>query len=602
MTKFYLIDHSLKQLGGHHYEYALHVLNAAERAGREPILAANRRFAQVTQVPDSWKIISPYRYSTYSRHSLMGNLAKWLGREDAREEQTSWLQRQRQRLTKAVWQASEWRRLIRGNVRSKSFTRGTKKLFQEYPLSAGDQVLVATANELDLIGALRVWEADPNTALAEWHFQFHFNIEPDWQVDARLRDYHQGRIRDLFGRCREDFPTHRLQFHTTTEQLAEQYNHLGTAAFHWLPYPVNPRFGSAKVPHQAEQPLRVTCIGGVREEKGIGVLPTLLRAVWSDLFESGKAQLALQAKSEDELPTELRSLWNAAEASRLRQIKAGTDQPQTPISLIPFPLDTEGYHRLVVESDIGLLLYDRRQYQARCSGVLVELLSAGVPVLVPAGCWLADQIAEEVSRHQETLPERMTKLGGEIHSGREGTPGRSECSERHGGRSLQIPPGATHLLLAISWQVADDRSGYCRVQVRQLDATGREVGRSVEILSPRQNGLASTALVSLQPNCARMEWECHAAFQDQPLEISEFGAQFMAPRTPGATIPLGAVGLIFSDAAQTPDLLRNLVEHYPHYERTAAAFARRFFAEHSPDHVVAELMSRDSGAESRRAA
>ena len=593
MTKFYLIDHSLKQVGGHHYEYALHVLGAAERAGCEPILAANRKFAQVTQVPASWKIIAPYRYSTYSRHALMGNLAQWLGHKDAGAENRSWLQRQGQRLSQAVWQASEWRRLSRGNARSKSFSRGTKRLFQKFPLSAGDQVVVATLNELDLIGALRVCESDPNTALADWHFQFHFNIEPDWEADARLRDHYLGRIRDLFARCRADFPAHRFHFHTTTEQLAEQYNHLGTAAFHWLPYPVNPSFGSAKTPHQAEKPLRVTCIGGVREEKGIDILPTLLRAVWSDVFASGQAQLALQAKSENELPAELRTLWNAAEAARLRKIKAGADRPATPISLIPFPLDTEGYQRLVVESDIGLLLYDRKQYQARCSGVLVELLSAGVPVLVPAGCWLADQIAEAVYRHQASLPDQMQKIGGDIDC---------NVAELHGGRSLQIPQGATHALLAMRWQAADDRREYCRIQVRQLDGEGMELGRSVEILSPRQNELAATALISLPPNCARIEWECQTAFNDRPLEVTDFCAQFVAPLAAGGTISFGAVGLIFSDPAQTPGLLRNLIEHYPHYERTAAAFARRFFAEHSPDHVVAELMPQKKQPETRQAA
>ena len=41
MPKLYLIDHSLKGVGGHHFEYAVQVLEAAERAGYEPILAVS---------------------------------------------------------------------------------------------------------------------------------------------------------------------------------------------------------------------------------------------------------------------------------------------------------------------------------------------------------------------------------------------------------------------------------------------------------------------------------------------------------------------------------------------------------------------------------
>ena len=51
MAKFYLFDHSLKNIGGHHYEYVLHIVDAAERAGFTLILAANRKFVRVSQMP-----------------------------------------------------------------------------------------------------------------------------------------------------------------------------------------------------------------------------------------------------------------------------------------------------------------------------------------------------------------------------------------------------------------------------------------------------------------------------------------------------------------------------------------------------------------------
>ena len=43
-------------------------------------------------------------------------------------------------------------------------------------------------------------------------------------------------------------------------------------------------------------------------------------------------------------------------------------------------------------ADVGLFLYNPQRYVARCSGVLLELLIRGVPVVVPQGCWLSDQL------------------------------------------------------------------------------------------------------------------------------------------------------------------------------------------------------------------
>ncbi|MBL8219615.1 MAG: hypothetical protein JNL62_10315, partial [Bryobacterales bacterium] len=52
-NKFILIDQSISSIAGHHYEYAVHVLEAAQRAGFEPYLATNRRFPK-EQHPPEW--------------------------------------------------------------------------------------------------------------------------------------------------------------------------------------------------------------------------------------------------------------------------------------------------------------------------------------------------------------------------------------------------------------------------------------------------------------------------------------------------------------------------------------------------------------------
>ena len=65
MRQFVLIDQSIRGLTGHHYEYAVHVLGAAEKAGYQPILAANRKFTG--QDAKGWPIFREYQFGFWSQ-------------------------------------------------------------------------------------------------------------------------------------------------------------------------------------------------------------------------------------------------------------------------------------------------------------------------------------------------------------------------------------------------------------------------------------------------------------------------------------------------------------------------------------------------------
>src|SRR5207253_1127145 len=69
--------------------------------------------------------------------------------------------------------------------------------------------------------------------------------------------------------------------------------------------------------------------------------------------------------------------------------------PAMPIAYHPHPLSTEAYNHLIQHADVGLLLHDAHSYYSRLSAVFQEYRCVGVPVIVPAGCWIGDQIAEE---------------------------------------------------------------------------------------------------------------------------------------------------------------------------------------------------------------
>ena len=123
-------------------------------------------------------------------------------------------------------------------------------------------------------------------------------------------------------------------------------------------------------------------------EKGGDHWTQIASELTTDYFATDRLELALQAESYEDLPEALRRL--AAEFAAASDEEA----PRRPVALAGWPLSPAAYAEFLTSASIGLLMYDPLAYHARISGVMVELLGAGVPLVVPAGCALADQIAE----------------------------------------------------------------------------------------------------------------------------------------------------------------------------------------------------------------
>ena len=74
MPKLVLIDHSLKNIGSHHFEYALQILKAADKAGLQPVLATHQAFGQQQLLPGHWEVHNLYQFDTYSKYTLFAGL------------------------------------------------------------------------------------------------------------------------------------------------------------------------------------------------------------------------------------------------------------------------------------------------------------------------------------------------------------------------------------------------------------------------------------------------------------------------------------------------------------------------------------------------
>lgn len=141
MPRFVLIDHSLKDLGGHHFEYAVHLLRTAEAAGFEPVLATDRGFEGRHRLPAHWQVFPLFRYSSYLKYSVTIDpshppLNPFLPPVPQTSEVSSWGTRLR---PARLWSSLlSWRDRLRQRKRLNYFTRACASLFRQVELAPGD--------------------------------------------------------------------------------------------------------------------------------------------------------------------------------------------------------------------------------------------------------------------------------------------------------------------------------------------------------------------------------------------------------------------------------------------------------------------------------
>lgn len=358
--RWILVERSLTGPGNHHYEYALHMARAAGDAGFEVLVAGNLRMKTESwgEVPAT--IRPTFRHTTYEVDASLGRATS--------AQKNAWATL----VSLFGWRAGHPRQK---EAYAREFAREVTDLLAGIEVSGQDHIFFPTLSVAELDGLARVWAAGIASE-ATWYLQFHFEL-PEARttslrgptpgganvIDPAVREWFRHAIRQ--GMC------YRMLFFCPTRSMAERYNSLGVVTFRELPYPVRvvpaPRW-------PGHLPLRITCAGHARRDKGRAELAQLVELLREPLA-GGTIQLYLQGARR-----------------KFRSLPRSVLHHPTAIRFVPHPLSGPEYARLIATTDIGLFMYDPHTYRRRCSGVLVEMLAAGVPVVVPAGTWLAEQI------------------------------------------------------------------------------------------------------------------------------------------------------------------------------------------------------------------
>ncbi len=594
MPRFVHIDHSLCRVGGHEYDYAMNILRSVEAGGYQVVLGVNRRFRDRTAIPAHWPVYPVFPHTAHTKHcvSLGGHehlpidvygrrLPPIAPAANGDAGPRRWGQ------GAAAW--GDVRRYVSRRRRITQFARACQRLFQQINLTADDHVFLATVTEFDLLGLTSFLTRHPEVQTGIWHLQFHFDLFAGCGDHAGCRAKRIDVVRRQFRHALDQLPRHRLHFYTTTAELAAQYNQLGVSAFRHLPYPVNPalqRRGPAP-----GSVLRITCAGGMRREKGIRTLGAIVRRLRDDPFFDGRIEIAAQLPERKLQRLGICDDRRRSGASRIRVVG------------LPYPLTIDSYHDLIRQTDIGLFLYDHRRYHVRCSGILQEMLAAGKPVIVPAGCWLAEQVAEPIARHIEQLAGRLplirrlraTDLAWIRCGCNASEPVRARLRLPLVGADevrteLPVPAGATELVLAVRRHEPVEAGTYLSVQAIQEDGRGRQLGRFESIVGSRSGNRATPVLLHVDPQAVRVTVVLKNAFQSGNTAVTGFTADFLDSRELGGC-PTGSVGLVAADTGCVAEALREMVARYDHYRQTAEAFSRGWLERHHPERTFDILAS-----------
>ncbi|NND96669.1 MAG: hypothetical protein HKN47_04995 [Pirellulaceae bacterium] len=254
------------------------------------------------------------------------------------------------------------------------------QVIHQFKPERGDRILVNTTDDFVMLGLANALQRCRKEHPLQIDVIFHFALYAADQIDRRAIAFGR-QVNDALTRVQP----HQVSLFATTKSLTRQLENVGITAAP-VPYPTRRR---KVVPESTEvnRPLKILMAGMPRAEKGREQISTVLSSIHDPYLTSRQFTFSMQMRPKGWkhlIPGPLHSDYVAAVSD-----KKSTD---TALEIVSSNLPGDKYHQWLSTADVGLFLYDPVRYVARCSGVLLEMFVRGVPVIVPEGCWLADQV------------------------------------------------------------------------------------------------------------------------------------------------------------------------------------------------------------------
>ncbi len=447
MPRLIIIDHSLCNLQGHHYECSVAIAEAAARVGYKPIIVANKTFSS-SLYPKDIETLSLFERDWFDQPTIFPSLSIWQkllqAPEKLNQKFLSFKNRKFLLLRTNIPQSALFLEKIQGsterlidgiqkdlnllkfipfsntiwgllkigwglirfslNIIIKIINRSLRNLIktqqtQEFSetliavlkklnLSSEDHLLVHTLSIEQLEKIYILLNSSDYSTLPKYHILLRRNIDDPLVINAQGMGL-QSCLNHFYN---SKLWPEKINFYTDTEDLVRKHNTLSSVRFTQISIP----FRHEKLQDsllikndlcERLQPIHLVYLGDARSEKGYQHLPDLIHALWDNYFENEKVKFTIQSNFNT----------NGGELGILEAKLKLEQYPARKVKLIQEAIFPDEYYQLLSSADLVILPYNPENYQ-RTSGVLTEALAAGKPVVVPANSWLAQQVDESRAR------------------------------------------------------------------------------------------------------------------------------------------------------------------------------------------------------------
>lgn len=340
MTRLYIVEQSGWEPGGHYHAYTGCVAAGARELGLDVVILANKRVRSAITGPLSPDIVPCFTY-TWGEAEQHGSLR---------------------------WEP--------GNIAFEMFEG-----FERVPPATDDHVFLHTLGYRELQALLAcLTEKVPLLPLPNFHILL--RRDPDLLIDNYKN------FADYFERlAASPYLQQKIRLYTDTHLLSEAFADVCRVPFLTAPIPFEQdllrQALAAREPRAAGDPLTVVYLGDAREEKGYQHLPQALSFLWPDYIAKGRVRFVLQSN--------FNTQGGEPGILAASQILAGF--PAT--TLKSEPLKPAEYYEILAQSDLVVIPYSAQRYRYRSSGVLVEAMGAGKPVVTSAASWMATQVTPD---------------------------------------------------------------------------------------------------------------------------------------------------------------------------------------------------------------
>lgn len=208
-------------------------------------------------------------------------------------------------------------------------------------------------------------------------------------IHLLLRQLPQSRAEEVaLMRLIEQTQTKDTHFWTDTDDLTKWLNVRGLDV-KTLPIPMHvPDFIDGMKP---QEPYTFAMLGPVRAEKNTQLTPDLIRA-FSDELRHDKVAFTIQMTRVKGQVVE-----PVVEVALAELTKLSKEFPN--IELIDGDLSMDDFYRAIGRSSCVLIPYDKKRYQNRSSGLLVQSMLCARPAIVPNDTWMSDQLPHDLSAY-----------------------------------------------------------------------------------------------------------------------------------------------------------------------------------------------------------